>query len=74
VKAGADVNAQNHLGETPLSGCDEHDYLNALIAAGADISHRDRMGRTAADLAREIGDEETARFLDAAGKAQRRVQ
>ncbi len=74
VKAGADVNAQNDLGGTPLAACSEHDYLKALIAAGADVSHRDHAGRTAADWARQAGDEETARFLDAAGKAQRRVQ
>jgi ankyrin repeat protein len=74
VKAGADVNAQNDHGENALSSCDDHDYLYALIAAGADISHRDRMGRTAADWARQMGDEETARFLEAASKARKHIQ
>ena len=36
VKAGADVNAQDDFGDTALTSCDDHDYLNALIAAGAD--------------------------------------
>jgi ankyrin repeat protein len=70
VKAGADVNAQDDSGETALRSCGDHDYLNALIAAGADLSLRDRQGRTAAEAARQLGDFETARFLEGASKAQ----
>jgi ankyrin repeat protein len=74
LKAGADVNAQDKFGRNALTSCGDHDYLNALIAAGADLSHRDKQGRTAAEAARQLGDTETATFLETAAKAQKRAQ
>jgi ankyrin repeat protein len=68
LKAGADVNAQDKFGRNALTSCGDHDYLNALIAAGADLSHRDKRGRTAAEAARQLGDTETATFLEMAEK------
>jgi ankyrin repeat protein len=68
------VNAQDKFGRNALTSCGDHDYLNALIAAGADLSHRDKQGRTAAEAARQLGDTETATFLETAAKAQKRAQ
>lgn len=46
IKAGADVNARDRFQETPLMECsDDDDGLKALLAAGADPSLRDSLGR-----------------------------
>jgi len=63
AKAGADLNARNKLGETPLMACFDPDYLKALVAAGADLTLRDNQGLTAAEKAAQIGDNATADFL-----------
>jgi len=58
IKAGADVNHKNRLGETPLmkaAGKGREDICAILIAAGADINHADRMGSTALHAAAKYG-------------------
>lgn len=56
VEAGADVNAADARGMTPLMIYAGKSYntgaMNFLMDAGADVSRRNREGKTAADLAR----------------------
>ena len=66
LKAGADPNAIDQSGGTPLGdaawfGCGP--AVEVLLKAGANPAHRDDKGRTPADLARERGHEELARRL-----------
>lgn len=56
IEAGADVNAANSNGTTPLMyaktaavGNASTDLLQLLLASGADINARDSAGRTALD-------------------------
>ena len=52
LKAGADVNAQNDQGETPLMYAARFlivDAVRALVKAGADVSLKDKAGKTALD-------------------------
>lgn len=55
-KAGADVNAKNDDGNTPLiyAACWGHvRQISALIKAGADVNIKDRNGKTALEIAQE---------------------
>ena len=58
IRAGANVNARDSTGSTPLDwaadGNEKLVYL--LVAAGADVHARDKNGRTAIDVARDIRD------------------
>jgi ankyrin repeat protein len=52
LSAGADVNAQNDFGATPLMwAITEPEKVRLLVAAGADINATSKMGRTALYLA-----------------------
>jgi uncharacterized protein len=54
LERGAKVNARDDRGRTPLmiaAGLNHTEIARALIAAGADVSLRDRAGKSAADLA-----------------------
>ncbi len=64
VQAGADVNARDEFGRTPLSACFDTDYARALIDLGADVFARDKQGKTAAQSAREMGASELADLLE----------
>lgn len=44
---GADVNARDDAGQTPLMGCGFPDQAELLLARGADVNARDDRGRTA---------------------------
>jgi ankyrin repeat protein len=62
IARGANVNLSNHRGETPLiatvKGCcfltPEFECFKLLLAAGANLHHRDLDGKTAIDYFREI--------------------
>ncbi|HEX7359593.1 MAG TPA: ankyrin repeat domain-containing protein [Bryobacteraceae bacterium] len=71
IKAGADLNVRNQWTETPLMSCTDSDDLKALLAAGADPTLRDSLGKTAADEALEAGDKAAAALLEAAAKARK---
>jgi ankyrin repeat protein len=69
VAAGADVNARDRSGTTPLMNCSYlKDAVQELLTAGADPLLQDRYGRTAAQSARNAGSKETADLLDVAVK------
>ena len=66
IAAGADVNAKDERGRTPLhaaalNGC--ADAVKALIAAGADVNAKDERGQTPLHLAAEMGHAETEKAL-----------
>jgi ankyrin repeat protein len=66
IKAGADPNATDNSGGTPLSSAawfGSGPAMEVLLKAGADPKHRDSKGRTPADRARERGHEDLARML-----------
>jgi ankyrin repeat protein len=65
VAAGANVNATDEFGRTPLMTCFDVDYAKALIELGADLFARDNGGQRAIDTAREMGDQDLAQLLDA---------
>jgi ankyrin repeat protein len=62
IARGANINLSNHRGETPLiatvKGCcfltPEFECFKLLVAAGANLHHRDLDGKTAIDYFREI--------------------
>ena len=74
AKAGADLNARDDLGRTPLMTCFDPDYLKALVAAGADLTLRNRQGRTAAEAAAELGIANIAQLLNALANTAKRQQ
>ena len=66
LKSGADVNAKNSLGETPLHGCCRlgMDQVAALLVkAGATIDEQDNFGSTALGHAINFKDTATMRIL-----------
>lgn len=78
IAAGADVNAANHQGVTPLmvhAQAHQNDIFIQLLEAGADIARCDAQGKTAADYARGnawCGDYNYARLATmAAGEPER---
>ena len=78
IVAGADINAANHQGVTPLmvhAQAYRNDIFVQLLEAGADTALRDALGKTAADYAREnawCGDYNYARLATiAAGEPER---
>lgn len=78
IAAGADINAANHQGVTPLmvhAQAHRNDIFVQLLEAGADTALRDAQGKTAADYARRnawCGDYNYARLATiAAGEPER---
>lgn len=66
IQAGADVNARNTDGITPLMNAawfSCRDSVKELLRCGADSSLRDAKGRSARDLASERGDKELEELL-----------
>jgi ankyrin repeat protein len=53
IDLGANVNAQNKSGETPLMWSSSERIVETLLNAGADFSLRSNAGKSALDLARE---------------------
>lgn len=66
LEKGANINAQNSQGSTPLhwvSGAGSVPMVKFLLDAGANINIVDNSGRTAVDRARETGDERLIKLL-----------
>lgn len=66
LEQGADVNALNAFGSTPLhlaASGGSAELVAALIAAGANINAKDRKGRTALERAEEQGGEAVAQAI-----------
>jgi len=69
VRAGADVNATGHDGTTPLMiAVDSPCNLRVLLANGAEIDARDKLGRTALKRAQDHKQLDSVRILQEAGK------
>jgi ankyrin repeat protein len=67
IAAGADVNAHQQGGVTPLQEAAVNgriDLVRLLLEHGADVLAKDDQGRTAADWARTRGHPEVAEFLE----------
>src|SRR4051812_39143023 len=70
---GADVNATDERGSTPLIEAARYghdDVARALLAAGADTKARDRDGKTALMLAVQGGNDDVVRVLKQAGAVE----
>lgn len=70
---GADVNATNERGSTPLLEAARYgheDVCRALIAAGANVKAKDNDGKTALMLAVQGGHEDVVRILKQAGATE----
>ena len=63
IEAGADINARNEYGETPLMYTYSEEKTKALIEAGADVNVKDNFGKTA--LMRTFNVEQTKVLLEA---------
>jgi len=66
IHAGANVNAQDRYGVTPLMQAvvgNNTTAVSTLIAAGADPKLKDFRGDTALDLARQLGRTDIQRLL-----------
>lgn len=72
LKKGSQVNAQDEDGDTALAYAAirdaPKDVLNELIAAHADVRHRNKRGKTAEELALENGHQEIAELIREAGR------
>lgn len=72
-RPGADVNATNERGSTPLLEAARYghdDIARVLIAAGADTKVKDHDGKTALMLALQGNHDEVVRVLKQAGETQ----
>ena len=70
---GADVNARDERGRTPLleaASFGHEDICRVLIAAGADVKAKDKDGKTALMLAVQGDHEEVVRVLKQAGETE----
>lgn len=70
---GADVNAIDERGSTPLLEAARYgheDITRVLIAAGADVKAKDKDGKTALMLAVQFDHEEVVRVLAQAGATE----
>lgn len=56
LQSGANLNARNKDGRTPIMFTSDERVIRLLVQAGADVSIRDKEGRTVMDRAREMGD------------------
>jgi ankyrin repeat protein len=66
LEAGADINARDPVGRTPLIYAVRHKQratVEFLLRRGADPSARDQSGATALDLANQMGFTDIARML-----------
>ncbi len=63
IEAGADANALDGMGLTPLHKAICKDVAKELIAAGADVNARSTYSRTPLSMARQSMNDEVARFL-----------
>jgi ankyrin repeat protein len=63
LKLGADVNARNRDGETPIFTTVDEDAIPLFIRYGANLGIRNKMGQTVLEAAKEKGPirEETLR-------------
>jgi len=68
IKRGANVNAQNNDGITPLIDTPVEDVARVLIENGADLSLRDKQGKTALEEAKQSGMKGKAAAIEAAQK------
>jgi uncharacterized protein len=66
IKHGANVNAQNNDGISPLINTPTADVARVLIENGADLSLRDKQGKTALEEAKQSGMKEKATAIEAA--------
>jgi len=76
LAAGADPNAQNSAGLTPLHTggfTGDVEITKLLLEAGADPEIRDKKGRTALDMARERNNTEVAALLHHAETERKRI-
>ena len=70
---GADVNARNERGSTPLLEAARYghdDICRVLIASGADLKAKDNDGKTALMLAIQGNHDDVVRVLKEAGEAE----
>ena len=73
IKAGAEINAADRLGITPLMLAAREgkaQVVEALLGAGADAMRRNRMGEDAVSLASQRGHSEVVKMLTAARVGQ----
>ena len=69
-KAGANINAQNNVGDTPLDLAAQHDQFEAvklLFEIKARVNDQDKNGMTALMFAAKTGDVEMIRYMLGAG-------